>query len=134
MTPRLVALLRTAWGITLLGAPRSLLRAAGGPDQGPVPVLVARVLGVRQVGQGAATFLAPRRWMLRAGAGADALHAATGVALALSDRRWRRVGFCDAVLATTFMATGWGHSTDHRPDKASGPALRAVTSSTGGQP
>ena len=95
-------LVRLGWGAVLVGLPRQVLEAAHAPTTGRT-VLVARVLGVRQVLQGGLTLLLPDGWTARPCAVVDGLHATSAVALAVVSRRWRRVGFADALLASSFL-------------------------------
>jgi hypothetical protein len=104
---QILGALRLAWGTALLGAPLRCISLVPGAPAG-VPddaVTVARVLGGRHVLQGLAEIAA---WpsLRRLGAAADILHAATGVALAATDRRWRSVARADAALATGFAVAG----------------------------
>ena len=67
---------------------------------------VARILGARHLAQAVLTLWRPRPAMLLAGAGIDACHAASMLALAMAGPRVRRAGIADAVTAAAFTATG----------------------------
>jgi hypothetical protein len=69
-------------------------------------LVVARILGGRQLAQGAVTTAFPDPTVLAAGAAIDALHSATAVALAVAARRWRNAAITDAVIAATLAGTG----------------------------
>src|SRR4051794_27846608 len=90
-TARVSAAVRAGWGCALLLAPERLLELGA---RGPVPagaVTVVRVLGARQVLQGALTAWAPTPAVTGLGAVVDALHGMTCVGLAALSPRWRRV-------------------------------------------
>lgn len=106
---------RLAWGILLLVAPGRAVRAMGGADLSRSRV-VMRVLGGRHVVQGSlelhsstGTSAGAGRQKSGGGLGAavDAAHALTGLALAVSDPRWRRPALIDAGVATMFAGWGW---------------------------
>lgn len=103
---------RAAWGALLLTAPGVLLSAAGDRDVGPGPRRLVRLLGARHLAEVivSQTVPATRKW---AGV-ADALHAATAVAVAVRSRRWRRAAIVDALVATTFAVTAFA-SADPTP-------------------
>jgi hypothetical protein len=98
--------LRACYGVALLCAPGPALRLATGQPPGPRGRTVARVLGVRHLAQAVLTAWRPRREVLLAGAGIDACHCASMLALAAADPRMRRAGFADALAAAAFTATG----------------------------
>lgn len=99
-------LLRSAWGTVLLSQPTRVV-ALLGPDRTPrFAVFVARVLGARQLAQAAVTARARTPGLIRLGAAADALHACTGVAVAVLIPRWRRTALADAAIAAGFGVAG----------------------------
>ena len=103
---RAAALARSAWGGALLLDGRTMLSAFGDrPTKSSL--IVARVLGARQVAQGVITAAVPSPPVLVAGAVVDLLHATTVVGLALAARRWRSVALTDAAVAATLAGTGW---------------------------
>jgi hypothetical protein len=102
---RAAALLRSAWGGVLLLDARAILDSFGGRPA-KSSLFAARVLGGRQVVQGAVTAAAPGPAVLAGGAAVDALHSATAIALALAARRWRTVALTDAAIAATLAGTG----------------------------
>jgi len=103
---RLLAAARAGYGAGLLWWPGPLTQAAIGHATGPGPRATARVLGVRQLLQAAITSGDPSARGLGLGAATDAAHAASMAALAVADRRWRRVAVIDALAAATFAAAG----------------------------
>jgi len=67
---------------------------------------VAWLLGARHLAQATLTALAPRPGVFAAGAGVDALHAASMLLLAGADRTARRAALTDAAVEAAFAATG----------------------------
>jgi hypothetical protein len=67
---------------------------------------VVRLLGARLVVQHAAVLTAPRRWLVRAGATVDLLHAATMVPL-LDSARYGRAARVSGALAAAYGVAGW---------------------------
>ena len=102
---RVAAAVRAGWGCALLLAPERLLALGAGAPVPPAAVTVVRVLGARQVLQGAVTAWMPTPAVTGLGAVVDALHGATCVGLAALSPRWRRVGLADAVIAAALIAT-----------------------------
>jgi hypothetical protein len=99
------ALVRAAWGGALLLDAAAILNSSGNrPTRSSL--IVARVLGGRQVAQGAISAAFPEPAVLAGGVAADALHSATAVGLALVSPRWRSVALTEAVLAATLAGTG----------------------------
>ncbi|HLH83423.1 MAG TPA: hypothetical protein VKV38_09170 [Trebonia sp.] len=98
-------LIRCGYGVALLGVPGLLLRLAGRSRDGRARD-AARVLGARQLAQAALTAPRPSATTLALGAEVDLAHALSMLALAVTDRRCRRLGYADAVVATAFAAAG----------------------------
>ena len=115
---QVITVARAGWAAALLLAPERVLGVGGQPSIPTAAVVVARVLGARQLLQSALTAAAPTGSLLGVGAAVDALHAGTDVGLAAVSPRWRRIALIDAVLAATFAAAGWsaggGNSRDGR--------------------
>lgn len=99
-----IGAIRLAWAALLLGAPEKVLGVVGGPVD-RTSVTVARVLGVRHSIQGAVEVAMWPRWR-RTGSFVDAAHGLTAAGLAVSDRRWRRLGLIDSVIAAAFALAG----------------------------
>lgn len=104
------------YGLALLVAPAPILRTVpgrhGGPDRRAL--LAARALGARHLIQAAALLRRPtRRWMLT-GAGIDATHAATMLALAVARPNRRAIACISATLAL-LIAAGEVHAVQSGP-------------------
>ena len=104
----MLPVVRGAWGLTLVAVPGWLITKCGGEatrrSRG-----VARVLGARHLLQAVVEARGGRRpggGRSVLGRSVDLSHAGTAVALAATDRRWRRVASLDAVIATGFAAAG----------------------------
>lgn len=102
-------LCRGLLGLCQLIRPQPLYRAVTGAMPPPGTVVLMRVLGARHVVQallltGAGTTTQGGKTWHRCGALVDLAHAATMVALACGDRRWRRPAGIDAALASAFSA------------------------------
>ncbi len=100
---------RLSLGLSQLICPRPLHRAAIGTPPSPHTVLVMRFLGARNVVQAlllvhAGTEVQDRKTWHRCGAMVDLAHAASMVAVASADRRWRRAAAIDAAVASFFAA------------------------------
>lgn len=99
-----IGVVRLGWAALLIAAPSKVLRVFGGPADS-TSVTVARVLGARHAIQGAIEVAAWPRWR-RSGSVVDAAHSLTAVALGVSDRRWRRLGLADSIIAAAFAVGG----------------------------
>jgi hypothetical protein len=97
---------RACYGAALLCAPGLVLGLATGQAPSPRARAVARILGARHLAQAVLTFWRPRPAVFLTGAGIDACHAASMLALAVADPRMRRAGIADAATAAAFTATG----------------------------
>lgn len=119
MTVRRLEIVRGLWGATLLLAPQRVMRAVGTrPDARSV--MVARVLGGRQLAQAALSGLQPSPAVVAMGVWVDALHALTTVPLAALDRPRARLALGDGLVASTWSALGWAdlggdHTTGEAP-------------------
>jgi hypothetical protein len=90
---------RIALGATELLAPRALTRAVLGTPLDGVGLGAVRVLGARHLAQAASCAAVPSPTASRLGAAVDALHAASMLALAAFDRRYRRAALTSAAVA-----------------------------------
>ncbi len=97
----LVPLARAGYGTALLCAPGPMIAACTRRTPTPRARRVARVLGLRHLGQAAITVWAPERPVVAAGVVTDLVHAASMVAFAAADRSLRRAELTDALVATT---------------------------------
>jgi hypothetical protein len=110
---RALPVVRAVYGVGLLVAPAAWLSAASGEPLDGAAVVVARVLGTRQLVQAGLTgrYPTPRRRLI--GAGVDAAHAASMLAVA----RWsprpshRRLALRQARTAGLFAL--WGAVRSH---------------------
>ncbi len=95
-----VAAVRGGWGVLLVAAPGGVLTSLPGVQPTSSTRAVARVLGARQLAQGAAALagsqIARRAWWV------DALHAASMLVLAATAPAHRRLAATDAVVAAAF--------------------------------
>jgi hypothetical protein len=106
-TAGLLQAARAGYGAALLLAPGPVIRVCTGQPAGPRVRAVARVLGARHLVQAAATArYGPSAESLGLGAAVDLAHAASMAALAIADRRVRRITLTDALLETAFAAAG----------------------------
>ncbi len=96
---------RGAYGVAQLTAPGLVAQVLGLPrDQATRQV--TRVLGARQLVQGALSAPAPTASVLALGVEVDLAHAASMLGWAVFDRRRRRPALTSAVEAAAFAAAG----------------------------
>lgn len=110
--PWIFGAVRAGWGTALLLYPDVLVKAASGRMPTETSRVVARVLGVRQLLQAAVTLRLPSRTVRELGVATDALHAATGLAVAVLRTPWRRLAILDTTIATTFATVGLASGAD----------------------
>ena len=104
---RIVGIGQLATGVTMLLAPGRVAEAAAGRGT-PAPMTIVRILGLRQAVQGALTVARASRATLELGAGVDALHLASMVALAAVAPKYRRTALVSAAVAAASLAGGLG--------------------------
>ncbi len=104
---------------TFVTAPRAAAAAAGNLGPTPDPRIV-RVLGARQVVQGAVTFGRPEASTVGVGAAADIAHALSMIALGFAVPRYRRPALISALLAGATAALGGLTLLGERPTVAPG--------------
>lgn len=97
---------RACYGAALLCAPGLALGLFTGQAPSHRARTIARILGARHLAQAVLTLWRPRPAVLLAGAGVDACHTASMLALAVADPHMRRAGIADATAAAAFTATG----------------------------
>lgn len=102
---RAAATARCLWGTTCLVVPARVAAAAGSAP-GSRATWFARILGVRELAQGAATLVLPTRGVVSAGVVIDVLHAVSAVALGVADASRRRPALLNAVAATSWALLG----------------------------
>lgn len=103
---RYTAIVRAAYGLFLLLAPRTGVRLASGESADRVSTVVSRVLGLRHLAQALVLDLAGTRDRLLTGAGIDATHALSMAGIAALNRKYRRFAALDAALATGLTING----------------------------
>lgn len=107
---RLPETVRAGYGVALLLAPGTMLRLCTRHPASPAARRVTRLLGARHLLQAALTAgtsgTGPGATRLGIGAAVDLAHAMSMAGLAIADRRVRAAAAADALVATTFAATG----------------------------
>lgn len=111
----LLTAVRASYGAALLWSPGALTQAAAGHPGGRGIRTTARVLGFRQLVQAGITGGDPSARALMVGAATDATHAASMVALAVTDSRSRRAAVLDALAASSLAALGLHAARQARP-------------------
>jgi hypothetical protein len=95
-----IAFVRAAWALFLLGGAARLLRSLGSPVTA-AGIRVVRVLGIRHLLQAAAQAAGKGRG--RVGALVDSLHGISMLVLATVDTKRRRAALVDAAVAGGFL-------------------------------
>lgn len=101
-----LAAVRGSYGLVVVAFPARVVRSYSARPPRPRAITVARVLGARHVVQAVASVGSPSADARLLGVEADLLHALSAVGLTLLDRRWRRGGVIEALLALLFAAAG----------------------------
>lgn len=101
---RWMSIVRAGYGVALLAVPGQLLTTVTGCSVSSRVRVVARVLGARQLAQATICGLAPTSGLIRAGAAADGLHAASMLALAGMEAGLRRALLADAAIGGAFAS------------------------------
>lgn len=104
--PSVFAALRSGYGVLLVAMPATMVSIMGGAQADRRSAAVARVLGVRQIVQGAVTAGRPGPAVLALGAEVDVAHSVSMLALAMLDRTRRRTALVDASVAGTLAVAG----------------------------
>jgi hypothetical protein len=97
---------RACYGAALLCAPGLALGVCTGQASSQRARMVVRFLGARHLAQAVLTLWRPSPAVLLGGAGVDACHAASMLALAVADPQLRTAGIADCAAATAFTAAG----------------------------
>lgn len=97
---------RAAWGATLMVFPSRVLTTVHHSPTDPVDIVVARVLGARQLVQGVVTASSPGPELAAAGIYTDLTHASSMMGVALFSRRRRRAAITEAAIALGLAAAG----------------------------
>jgi hypothetical protein len=98
--------LRGVWGLVLLFCPQCLLAGFGDRPADRRALVVARILGARQLIQALLSGLRPRPQVLAIGSAVDVAHCLTAGAFAVADRRRARLAVADAAMAAIWAAAG----------------------------
>lgn len=106
---------RAVWGAALLIAPRQVLESVHHVRVDSRSLVVARILGARQLTQAALSGIRPTPEVLAMGVWVDAAHALTAVGLAAADRSRARASLSDAGVAALWAALGYHDITAGRP-------------------
>lgn len=107
MNYRAIELGRAVWGGALLFATRPTLQHVHHLKVDTKSVVVARILGARQLGQAALSGLDPSPEVLAMGVWVDLAHASTAFGLAVVDRSRARGGITDGLVALTWAGLGY---------------------------
>ncbi len=102
-----IEMLRGAWGAALLAAPDRVLGVVHGLRVDSKSLVVARILGARQLTQAVLSGYRPSPEVLAMGVWVDTVHALTALGLAVFDPARTRAGFADAVVAAVWAAGGY---------------------------
>ncbi len=109
MNVRRIELMRAAWGVVLLAAPSAVLHLVRAARVDRKAVVIARILGARQLFQALMSGIGPSPEMLAAGVWVDTVHSITAFGLAVIDRRRVRVGVADGIVAALWAGLGLRH-------------------------
>jgi hypothetical protein len=107
MRSRPIEAVRALWGAALLFAPRVVLGRVHHVRIDGKSLVIARILGARQLAQAVLSGLDPSPEVLAMGVWVDGTHAATAVGLAVVDHARARAGITDAVVAAGWAAGGY---------------------------
>lgn len=99
-------LVRGAWGLACLVAPRRVAGVAGSGLVDHRAVVVMRILGVRHLVQAALSAWAPGSATLAVGVWVDTVHSITAVVFAAVDRPRAPQGLVGAVIAAAWALAG----------------------------
>ncbi len=106
-TFRQIELLRAGWGAALLIAPQQVMKSVHHVKVDNKSVVIARILGARQLTQAALSGLRPSPEVLAMGVWVDAVHALTALGLAVADRSRARAGLTDTAVAGLWAGAGY---------------------------
>lgn len=101
---RALAMIRLAYGVTLLAAPGALIKFTCAHPADPRARLVARVLGVRHCAQAALVGSTRAPIAHEIATGVDVLHALSMAGLAGFDSKYRRAEIIDGCVASSFAS------------------------------
>ena len=92
--------IRAAWGLCQVAAAPFIARAELGHDPDTVTTWAFRILGARQIVQGAILCRSESRTAHRVGGAIDMLHASSMVIVAIASPKRRRAAIIDGSIAT----------------------------------
>lgn len=104
---RKIELLRAGWGAALLVAPRQVMTNVHHVRVDRKSVVIARILGARQLTQATLSGFRPSPEVLAMGVWVDAVHAMTALGLAMLDRSRARAGLTDTAIAGLWAGAGY---------------------------
>lgn len=104
---RPIELGRAGWGAAMVLAPRPVLEHVHHLQVDTKSVVIARILGARQLAQAVLSGIRPSPEVLAMGVWVDTVHALSAVALALADRSRARAGVTDAAVAGLWAVLGY---------------------------
>jgi hypothetical protein len=118
--PRLLVGCRVLAGGALLAAPEGVLERLSRHPAGVGERRAARLLGARNILEGAVVATHPRRGWLLAGAAIDSAHALSMIALAAARPAHRRLAAASALAAIATATAGFLTARDARPRGVAG--------------
>ena len=104
---RKIELFRAGWGAALLVAPRHVMTNVHHVRVDRKSVVIARILGARQLTQAVLSGVRPSPEVLAMGVWVDAVHAISALALAVLDRPRARAGMTDTAVASLWAGAGY---------------------------
>lgn len=102
-----IEMVRAGWGVALLIAPRLVMENVHHVQVDTKSVVVARILGARQLTQATLSGFRPSPEVLAMGVWVDAVHALTALGLAVVDRSRARAGLTDTTVAALWAGAGY---------------------------
>lgn len=125
MSLRKIEIARAAWGGSMLFAPWWTLETLHRIEVDRKSLVIARILGARQLTQAVLSGVHPSPEVLAMGVWVDVAHAVSALGLTAVDRQRASAGLTDGVVAGIWAACGWhdlrtapvpAPSRDHRRD------------------
>jgi hypothetical protein len=104
---RKIELFRAGWAVALLVAPRYVMTNVHNVGVDRRSIVIARILGARQLTQAALSGVRPSPEVLAMGVWVDAVHAITALGLAVLDRSRARAGMTDTAIASLWAGAGY---------------------------
>lgn len=107
MSVRRIEIARAAWGGSMLFAPRWTLETLHRIEVDRKSLVIARILGARQLAQAVLSGVHPSPEVLAMGVWVDVAHAASALGLAAADRHRASASLTDAAVASLWAGFGW---------------------------